>query len=402
MKKTPKTILYCWRGKNQAGQRLKGEQSVANPVLLRASLRRQGVSEIKVRKKSITLFRSRSLKATDLTAFSRQIATLLTAGIPLLQALEVISRSCKPAMQMLVITLKDTIAAGSTVAETLRKYPQHFNTLYCSLVAAGEKIGALDVMFERIAFYKEKTDFLKGKIKKALFYPAAVLIVATAVLLGMLIFVIPQFETLFVGFGASLPLPTRILIKGAHFFQQKGWLFIVLLPLVIAIIKMGFRYSPALVHSYDRWLLKFPIIGNILAKTAIARFARTLATSYAAGLPLLEALTLVADAAGNRLYEQAIIRMRMDVAAGQVLHQSMRQAGLFPSIAIQMVAIGEESGTLEVMLNKIAGVFEEDVANIVASFSSLLEPIIMVVLGVVIGGLVIAMYLPIFKLGSVV
>jgi len=400
---TKKETQFLWEGKDKRGNKVRGKALAANEMALRADLRRQGVAATRVKTQGGRLFGGGSVEPEDIAVFSRQLATMMSAGIPMVQAFEIIGNGHeKPAMQKLVLDIKANIEGGSTLHESLAKHPLHFDNLFVNLVEAGEQAGALESLLDKIATYKEKTEALKKKIKKALFYPIAVLAVAVIVSLILLIFVIPQFESLFKGFGADLPAFTQMVVNLSRFVQHQGWW----LGLMIGGGFWAFFYflkrSRKMQLAMDRILLKFPIIGPILVKSAIARFARTLATMFAAGVPLVEAMGSVAGATGNIVYEEAVMRMKDEVATGQRLQRAMENTGLFPNMVIQMIAVGEESGALDTMSGKVAEFYEAEVDNAVDSMSSLLEPIIMAVLGVLVGGMVIAMYLPIFKLGSVV
>jgi type IV pilus assembly protein PilC len=350
------------------------------------------------------LFRKQGrVTAADIAIFSRQLATMMSAGIPLVQSFDIVGAGHEnPAMQKLILAIKGDVEGGTTLAEALGKHPLHFDDLFTSLVAAGEQAGALETLLDKIATYKEKTEAIKKKIKKALFYPAAVVVVAIIVTAILLIYVIPQFESLFQGFGADLPAFTRMVIDLSKFVQNTGWLLLILaVGAVIGIIQAKKR-SRGFQQFIDRVSLKIPVIGPILNKSCIARYARTLSTTFAAGVPLVEALDSVAGATGNIIYENAVLRMRDEVATGQRLQRAMENTDLFPNMVNQMIAVGEESGSLDAMSAKVADFYEEEVDNAVDSMSSLLEPLIMGILGVLVGGLVIAMYLPIFKLGQVV
>ncbi len=398
--------LFTWEGIDRSGKRVKGEQPGKSETLVKAQLRQQGIKPIKVKKKPKPLFGGRKKKITskDIAVFSRQLATMLAAGVPLVQAFDIVGRGHEnPSMQELLLTIKTDIESGSTLTEALRKHPLYFDDLFCNLVEAGEQAGVLETLLDKIATYKEKTESLKAKVKKALTYPTAVIVVACIVTAILLIFVVPQFEELFKGFGADLPAFTQLVIDLSRFMQANWhYVFGILVAAGYAFFYVHKR-SPAFRRLLDRLFLKIPIIGpQILHKSAIARFARTLATMSAAGVPLVEALESVAGAAGNAVYSDAILEIREQVATGQQLQQAMRQTGLFPHMVVQMVAIGEESGSIDSMLSKVADFYEEEVDNAVDSLSSLMEPMIMAFLGIVVGGLVIAMYLPIFKLGSVV
>src|SRR5580658_2363485 len=384
---------FLWEGKDKRGNKVKGKSLAANEASLRADLRRQGVAATRVKTQS-TAFRSGGkVSNEDIAIFARQLATMMSAGIPMVQAFEIIGNGHdKPAVQKLVLDIKSNIEGGSTLHDSL----------VVNLVEAGEQAGALEALLDKIATYKEKTEALKKKIKKALFYPIAVLCVAVVVSLVLLIFVIPQFEELFKGFGADLPAFTQMVVNLSRTVQHQGWW----MALVVGGAGYTFFYflkrSKKMQLALDRVMLKFPIIGPILVKAAIARFARTLSTMFAAGVPLVEAMQSVAGATGNIVYEEATLRMKDEVATGQRLQRAMENTGLFPNMVVQMIAVGEESGSLDTMSAKVAEFFEAEVDNAVDSMSSLLEPLIMAILGVLVGSLVIAMYLPIFKLGSVV
>ncbi|MBA1444122.1 MAG: type II secretion system F family protein [Chromatiales bacterium] len=404
-KRQHKSHLYTWEGSDKRGARITGETRATNVALVRAELRRQGVVPLKIRKKSAPLFgaRKKKISSSDIAIFSRQLATMMTAGVPMVQAFEIIGRGHEnPSMQDLILAVKADVEGGTALANALKKHPFHFDDLFCNLVQAGEHAGVLETMLHKIALYKEKTESIKGKIKKAVFYPIAVVLVAIVVTAIIMIFVIPQFEQLFRGFGADLPVFTRVVINIAHVVQDWWWAMVGGVVLAGYLIGGAWKRSRAFRHRVDRILLKLPILGPILNKAAIARFARTLSTMSTAGVPLVEALESVAGATGNVVYSDAVLRMREDVATGQSLQLAMRQRHLFPNMVVQMVAIGEESGSLDDMLAKVADFFEEQVDNAVDALSSLLEPLIMVILGTLVGGLVVAMYLPIFKMGSAV
>ncbi len=404
--KAIKDALFAWEGSDKKGARVKGETRGNNVALIKADLRRQGINPIKVSKKS-ALFssgkRRKKIGAKDIAILSRQLATMMTAGVPLVQSFEIIGRGHdNPSMQDLILTIKADVEGGSSLTEALSKHPLYFDELFCNLVRAGEHAGILEGLLNKIATYKEKIENIKGKIKKALFYPTAVIVVAFIVTAVLLIYVVPQFETLFKGFGAELPAFTLFVLHISKIFQAWWWAIGGGLFLLVYGFSEWRKRSRKVQHVLDRMMLKFPIIGPILNKAAIARYARTLSTMFAAGVPLVEALQSVAGAAGNIVYSDAILQMRDNVSTGQQLQLAMRQTNLFPNMVVQMVAIGEESGSLDAMLGKVAEFYEEEVDNAVDSLSSLLEPLIMVVLGILVGGLIIAMYLPIFKLGSVV
>jgi type IV pilus assembly protein PilC len=398
-----KDTQFLWEGKDKRGHKVKGKSLAANEQALRADLRRQGVAATRVRTQSAVFRSGGKVTPEDIAVFSRQLATMMTAGIPLVQAFEIIGNGHeKPAMQKLVLDIKSSVEGGSTLHESLAKHPLHFDDLFVNLVEAGEQAGALETLLDKIATYKEKTEALKKKIKKALFYPAAVMIVAVVVTIILLIFVIPQFEELFRGFGADLPAFTQFVVNLSRALQHQGW-WMGLLAIAAGIgLFQFYRRSKNAQRGLDRAMLKFPIIGPILQKSAIARFARTLSTMFAAGVPLVEAMESVAGATGNIVYEEATLRMKDEVATGQRLQRAMDNVGLFPNMVVQMIAVGEESGSLDTMSGKVAEFYEQEVDNAVDSMSSLLEPLIMAILGVLVGGMVIAMYLPIFKLGQVV
>lgn len=398
-------VWFVWEGMDQRGARTQGEVLARTEMVARAELRRQGMRVVKIRKKPKVLFGPVQKKITtkDIAIFSRQLATMLSSGVPLVQAFEIVGRGHEnPSMQDLLLKIKADIESGLPLAEALGKHPLYFDDLFCNLVQAGEQAGVLETLLHKIAEYKEKTETIKAKIKKALTYPIAVVVVAVVVTAILLIFVVPQFEELFKGFGADLPAFTRMVVNLSRFVQE--WWYVVLIALialVYCVIQLKKR-SAGFNHMLDRLALRVPVVGVIINKAAIARFARTLATMSAAGVPLVEALQSVSGATGNFVYASAVLRIRDDVSTGSQLQQSMRQTQLFPNMVVQMIAIGEEAGSLDSMLAKVADFYEEEVDNAVDALSSLIEPMIMAVLGVVVGGLVVAMYLPIFKLGSVV
>jgi type IV pilus assembly protein PilC len=395
-------IPFAWEGRDKRGARIKGKSLAPDEKTLRAELRRQGVAPSKVRKQRQGT-KGGKPNSGDIAVFARQLATMLGAGIPMVQAFEIVANgNDKPAMQKLILDIKSDVEGGTSLHESLAKHPLYFDDLFVNLVEAGEQAGALESLLDKIATYKEKTEALKKKVKKALFYPAAVLVVAVVVTVVLLIFVIPEFESLYKGFGADLPAFTQFVIGISRFVQSQG---IFILMVLIGAFWTFFYFkkrSRAMREFLDRAVLKIPVIGPILNKAAIARYARTLSTMFAAGVPLVEALDSVAGATGNIVYEKAVLKMRDEVATGQRLQRAMEQTGLFPNMVNQMIAVGEESGSLDEMSGKVATFYEAEVDNAVDAMSSLLEPMIMVILGVLVGGLVIAMYLPIFKLGSVV
>ncbi len=396
--------VFVWEGTDKKGSKIKGELEGPNEAIVKADLRRQGINPLKVRKKPKPLFGGKKKITTkDIAIFSRQLATMMSAGVPLVQAFEIVGRGHEnPAMQDLILSIKGDIEGGTNLADSLAKHPLYFDSLFVNLVRAGEQAGALETLLDKIATYKEKTEALKAKIKKALMYPAAVIVVAFIVSAILLIFVVPQFEELFRGFGADLPAFTQFVIHLSEIFQAYWYLIFGGIGIAAVALVQANKRSATFRYRRDIVALKAPIIGDLLRKSAIARFARTLSTMFAAGVPLVEAMESVAGATGNALYAQATLKMRDDTASGTQLQASMRSTNLFPNMVVQMVAIGEESGSLEDMLAKVADFYEQEVDNLVDGLSSLLEPLIMAILGVLVGGLVIAMYLPIFKMGQVV
>ncbi len=398
-----KQYPFTWEGKDAKGTSVKGKLVATSEAAVRASLRRQGLVPTKIRKQS-SLFAARDKITTeDIAIFSRQLATMMSSGIPLVQAFEIVgSGHDNQAMQRLLLAVKQDLEAGVTLADALSKHPVYFDDLYVNLVRAGEQAGALETLLDKIATYKEKTEAIKKKIKKALTYPIAVIVVAVIVSIILLIYVIPTFESIFKDFGADLPAFTRMVIDLSVFIRTKGWL--LLLGLAAGVTAFGYTYkrSRKLRTFLDRMILRIPVIGPILQKAAIARFARTLSTMFAAGVPLVEALESVAGATGNIVYEDAVLAMRDEVSTGQRLQRAMEATDLFPNMVIQMVAVGEEAGSLDEMSAKVADFYERDVDDAVDNLSSLMEPLIMAVLGVLVGSLVVAMYLPIFKMGSVI
>jgi len=402
--KVEKAFVFKWEGTDRRGARIRGETRAASVALVRADLRRQGVTPIKVRKKPQPLFGTgkKKIKPVDIAVFSRQLATMMSAGVPLVQAFDIVGRGHEnPSMQDLLLTIKADLESGTALASALRKHPLYFDDLFCNLVNAGEQAGALETLLDKIATYKERTESIKGKIKKALFYPTAVIVVAIIVTAVIMLFVIPEFKKLFTDFGADLPSFTLLVIAISDFTRDWWWVMLLVVFALGFFLKNLWKRSRRFRQIVDRGMLKIPVIGPVLDKAAIARFARTLSTTFAAGVPLVEALESVAGATGNIVYSDAVMQMREEVATGQSLQLSMRQRNLFPHMVVQMTAIGEESGALEDMLAKVADFYEEEVENAVDALSSLIEPLIMVVIGILVGSLVIAMYLPIFKLAAV-
>ena len=396
------STIYAWEGINRKGRRVTGQTAGDSLALIKAQLRQQGICPERVRKRprSRSAFTPRILPA-DIALFTRQLATLLKAGIPLLQAFDIISEGFEnQQVRELVKALKQQIASGNNLAAALRLHPRYFDDLYCNLVAAGEQAGALETLLERVAIHLEKSQQLKARIKKAMTYPVAVLVVATLVSTVLLIHVVPQFQHLFAGVDSQLPGFTLGIIALSEFLQQAWWILVLSLAVGVGGLRHAYRRYPGFRHWLQASLLKAPLAGKLLQKTAVARYARTLSTTFAAGVPLVQALGSVAGAVGNDPFKQAIERMRHDVSTGMQLNQSMHSCGLFPGMAIQMTAIGEESGTLDRMLEKVANHYESDVDTLVDNLTSLMEPLIMVVLGAIVGALVIAMYLPVFQLGT--
>lgn len=403
--KTLRNNQFTWEGTNRQGTKVKGDISGTNPALIKAQLRKQGINPTKVRRKSsFSLGGSgKKIKPLDIALFTRQMATMMKAGVPLLQAFDIIGEGFdNPNMRKLVDDLKQEVAAGNSFAAALRKQPKYFDDLYCNLVDSGEQAGALETLLDRVATYKEKTEAMRAKIKKAMTYPIAVVVVAVIVTSILLIKVVPAFKSVFDGFGAELPAFTQMVVTMSEGLQKWWFVFVLILFGTSFAIKEIHQRSAKFRNWKDRTLLKAPIIGNILYKSAIARYARTLATTFAAGVPLVDSLESVAGAVGNVVFRDAVYKIKVDVSSGSQLNFAMRTTGVFPSMAIQMTAIGEESGALDVMLDKVASYYEAEVDNMVDNLATLMEPMIMAVLGVLVGGLIIAMYLPIFQLGNVV
>ena len=398
------SMPFLWEGTDRNGKKIKGKSLASDEATVRADLRRRGVVPTRIRKQRKGLFAGGGkITSGDISIFSRQLATMLAAGIPLVQAFEIVGAGHEnAAMQKLIFAIKADVEGGSALAEALAKQPLYFDDLFVNLVEAGEQAGALESLLDKIATYKEKTEAIKKKIKKALTYPAAVLAVAFIVTTILLIFVIPSFEDLFQGFGADLPAFTRMIIDLSFFVRSNGIYIVMIISAIVATFLYFLKRSRPFRHFLDRVMLKAPVIGPILEKAAIARYARTLSTMFAAGVPLVEALESVAGATGNIVYEIGVLEIRDEVATGQRLQVAMENTGLFPNMVIQMIAVGEESGSLDAMSSKVADFYEADVDDAVDNLSSLLEPMIMAILGVLVGGLVVAMYLPIFKLGAVV
>jgi type IV pilus assembly protein PilC len=394
---------YEWVALDKRGKRMKGSMPAKNASLVKAELRRQGMNPQTVKERAKPLFggSGKAVKPRDVAIFSRQIATMMASGVPMVQAFDIISDGQKnPRFKTMLTDVKQNIEGGATLHEALGQYPVQFDELYRNLVRAGESAGVLDTILDTVATYKEKTESIKGKIKKALFYPIMVMVVAVAVIMIMLLFVVPVFAKTFKDAGAQLPAPTQLLVDMSQFMQQSWYILILGVAGIIVGIIMAKKRSVKFAHFLDRMTLKLPVMGNILRQSAIARFSRTLGVTFRAGVPLVEAMDAVAGATGSIVYAEAVHQMRDDVAVGHQLQLAMRQTGLFPNMVTQMVAIGEESGALDHMLFKCAEFYEEEVSNAVDSLASLLEPLMMVILGTVVGGIVIALYLPIFKLAG--
>ena len=402
---TNQQLPFVWEGTDKRGVKMKGEQTAKNANLLRAELRRQGITPSVVKPKPKPLFGSAGSKisAKDIAFFSRQMATMMKSGVPIVASLEIIGSGHKnPRMKKMVDQVRTDIEGGSSLYEAISKHPVQFDELYRNLVKAGEGAGVLETVLETVATYKENIEALKGKIKKALFYPAMVMAVALLVSSILLVWVVPQFEEVFKGFGAELPAFTQMIVAASRFMVSYWWILLILLAGTIGGFIFAYKRSPSMQHGMDRLILKVPVIGQIMHNSSVARFSRTLAVTFRAGVPLVEALDIVAGATGNSVYEKAVLRMRDDVSVGYPVNVAMKQANLFPHMVIQMTAIGEEAGALDAMLFKVAEYFEQEVNNAVDALSSLLEPMIMVFIGTIVGGMVIGMYLPIFKLASVV
>lgn len=400
-KQDNKEVLFTWEGKDKSGKLVRGEMRAQTENVVQATLRRQGISVSKVKKRSFG--RGAKIKDKDIAIFTRQLATMMRSGVPLLQSFDIaIKGSSNPALARLLNEIRNDVETGTSLSQALRKHPVYFDALFANLVGAGEQSGALENLLDRLATYKEKILAIKSKIKSALFYPISVVVVASAVVTVMMLFVIPQFKSVFSSFGASLPAPTLFVIGLSDFFVAHAIpVFAVLIGAIVA-IAAAYKRSPAMQATVDRMVLQIPVIGEIIRKATIARWTRTLSTMFAAGVPLVEALDSVAGAAGNHVYKVATKAIQTEVSTGTSLTVAMQGVQVFPAMVVQMVSIGEESGQLDSMCGKVADFFEREVDDMVAGLSQLIEPLIIVFLGVIIGGLVVAMYLPIFKLGQVV
>lgn len=399
---TKKELTYLWEGLDKKGKRIKGEMKASSETLVSATIRRQGISNIIVKKQS-GFNRSKKITEKDVTLFTRQLATMLKAGVPLLQVFDIVGKgNNNPSVTKLLTDIKSDVETGSSLSQAFKKHPQYFDSLFCNLVGAGEQAGILDSLLDRLASYKEKILAIKSKIKSALIYPISIIVVAFVITAVIMIFVVPAFKELFSSFGADLPAPTLLVMAISDAFVAYWWLIFSIIGGGLWFFFYTWKRSVNMQNTMDRLLLKLPIFGELIKKATIARFSRTLSTMFAAGVPLVEALESVAGASGNRVYYLATQKIQKEISTGTSLTVAMENTNVFPNMVIQMVAIGEESGALDDMLSKVADFYEAEVDDAVAAISSLMEPVIMVVLGVLIGGLVIAMYLPIFKMGEVV
>ena len=399
--KDVKLYSYSWSGKDKSGKIVKGEMRAGGEHVVMATLRRQGIQVANVKKQSMR--GGKKITDQDITIFTRQLAVMMKAGVPLLQAFDIVGKGhANPSVGKLLLDIKTEVETGSSLSTAFRKYPQHFDQLFCNLVGAGEQAGILDSLLDRLATYKEKILGIKKKIKGALFYPVSIIVVALVITAVIMIFVIPTFKDLFKGFGADLPAPTQIVMNMSDWFVANWYILFPALIGAVWVTLWFYKRSVAMQNAVDRLMLRLPIFGDVIRKASIARWCRTLSTMFAAGVPLVEALDSVAGAAGNHVYFVATKRIQQEVSTGTGLTVAMQNANVFPSMVLQMTAIGEESGALDAMLSKVADFFEAEVDEAVEALSSLMEPLIMVVLGGLIGGLVVAMYLPIFKMGSAV
>ena len=402
---SPQSTVFLYKGTNRKGQKVEGEISSTSQALVKAQLNKQGIRPKVVRKKPKPLFGGggKKIKPLDIATFTRQLATMIKAGVPLVQSFDIVADGAdNPNMKELILAIRTDVASGTSFAATLKKHPKYFDELFCNLIAAGEQSGALETLLDRLAVYKEKTEILKAKIKKALTYPIAIVLISLVVTGILLIKVVPQFESTFSSFGADLPAFTLLVLNLSEFTQEYWWIIIAAIVGFVFLFKRLYNSSPGVRKAMDRYLLKLPIVGTIMYNSILARYARTLATTFAAGVPLINALESVAGSTGNIIYEEGVLSIRDDVATGIQLNASMRGSGLFPSMMLQLTSIGEESGALDEMLEKAATYHEDIVDNTVDNLASLIEPLIMVVLGVLVGGLLIAMYLPIFQIGQAV
>ncbi|UTW47749.1 type II secretion system F family protein [Bacterioplanoides sp. SCSIO 12839] len=408
MAKPAKNSSFVWEGTNKRGQTVKGEISSQNAAMVKVQLRKQGVTPLKVKKKAEPLFgiggeRKKPIKSADVTFFVRQMATMIKAGVPLVQSFEIVADGVdNSSMKTLILELRDAVAAGNDFASALKQHPMYFDDLTCNLVEAGEQAGALETMLDKVAIYKEKTEALKSKIKKATMYPAITLAIAAVVTVILLVKVVPTFDAMFQNFGSELPAPTQFVVMLSEIAQAYYLEFLAVVIISIIAFTQAMKRSQIFRENFERFILKLPLFGDLIRKSAVARYARVLSTTFAAGVPLVEALDSVAGAVGNIVYKDAVLKIRDEVATGQQMHFAMKTTEVFPNMVIQMTSIGEESGALDAMLDKAASYFEQEVDDTVEGLTSLMEPMIMAFLGVVIGGLIVAMYLPIFQIGDVV
>jgi type IV pilus assembly protein PilC len=404
--KKKKSLPFEWEGTNRKGQKVKGEISGANLATVKAQLRKQGVQPRKVKKKTKSLLSfggGGKITSQDITFFTRQMATMMKAGVPLVQSFDIVGDGVdNPAMKELIAKVRDDVSAGNDFASALKKHPKHFDELFCNLIESGEQSGALEQMLDKVAIYKEKTEALRAKIKKAMMYPAVTLAIASIVTVILLVKVVPTFETMFKSFGSELPAPTQMVVAISEWTQAYWWVMVAVIVGSVVSLKQALARSPAFKDKFEAGLLKAPVFGDLLMKAAVARFARVLSTTFAAGVPLVEALDSVAGAVGNSVYRKAVLTVRDEVSQGQQMHFAMKSTGVFPNMVVQMTSIGEESGALDTMLSKAADYFEDEVDNAVDNLTALMEPLVMSFLGVVIGGMIVAMYLPIFEMGKAI
>ncbi|WP_300424987.1 type II secretion system F family protein [Thalassolituus sp.] len=409
MAKATKTSMFVWEGVNRRGQAVKGEMSSANSALVKAQLRKQGIDPKKVKKAPQPLFgigggpKKKRIKSSDITFFTRQMATMVKSGVPLVQSFDIVADGVDNlSLKQVIFEIRDSVASGNDFAAALKQHPNLFDELTCNLVESGEQAGTLESMLEKVAVYKEKTEALKAKIKKAMMYPAITLLVAFAVTVILLVKVVPSFDAMFQSFGSELPAPTQFVVNLSE-FAQEYYLYVIGAIVIIGVIfNQALSKSPNFRDNFERALLQVPVVGNLIKQAAVARYARVLSTTFAAGVPLVDALDSVAGAVGNSVYRDAVLDIRDEVASGQQMHLAMRSVKIFPNMVVQMTSIGEESGALDTMLGKAANYYEDEVDNAVDSLTAMIEPMIMVFLGVVIGGLIVAMYLPIFQIGDAI
>lgn len=401
-----KLLHFEWEGTNRKGQKVKGETSGPNLATVKAQLRKQGIQPGKVKKKTQPLFSfggGGKITSADITFFTRQMATMMKAGVPLVQSFDIVGEGVdNNALKELIAQVRDDVSAGNDFASALKKHPKHFDELFCNLVESGEQSGALEQMLEKVAVYKEKTEALRAKIKKAMMYPMVTLIIASVVTVILLVKVVPTFETMFKSFGSELPAPTQMVVAISEWTQAYWYVMLGIVVGFVVSLKQALARSPAFKDKFEEGLLKAPVFGDLLMKAAVARFARVLSTTFAAGVPLVEALDSVAGAVGNSVYRKAVLSVRDEVSQGQQMHFAMKATGVFPNMVVQMTSIGEESGALDSMLSKAADYFEDEVDNAVDNLTALMEPLVMSFLGVVIGGMIVAMYLPIFEMGKAI